>query len=101
MAIKHGRLTLEPIVIDGRPYGLPTAADGTLWKDFVKEKPGTYFIAVIDDGTIISAEPDPMQSLVTGADIWQIKHAGPGEELRGKIWNGKKVCEPPKISSDP
>ena len=91
MATNHGRLTLERIIIEGRPYGLPKAANGTPWKDFVKEKKGTYFIAVIDDGTIISAETDPMQSLITGCRHLADQAPRSRRGLRGKQWDGKKV----------
>ena len=84
MATNHGRLTLKLIMIEGRPYGQPVTEDGTPWKDVAEAKPGAWFIAVLPDGTIISAEPDPMQSLVVSddvdIDIWEIEHAGPAEE---------------------
>jgi hypothetical protein len=95
MAINHGRLTIEPIVIEGKTYGMPMAANGKRWKDHVKEKKGHWFIAVTDDGTIISAEPDPTQSVVTNCDIWQIEHPGPAEAIRGKRWDGENAVPIP------
>lgn len=94
----HGRLGFKMLRIDDKSYGQPILANGTLWKDAAPEpKEGVWFIAVMSDGTIISAEMDPMQSLVVadGVEIWEIEHPGPGEVLRGKRWTGTEVVEQP------
>lgn len=95
MTTNHGKLAFNVIVIEGRPYGQPVTEDGTLWKDVAEAKPGSWFIAVAEDGFIMSCEPDPMQSLVVSDDIdiyiWEIEHDGPADAIRGKHWDGGEV----------
>ena len=64
------------------------------WYDFsltLKPDPKRRFIAVRDDGWIMSAERDPTMITVTGVDIWQIEHSGEQMDLIGHRWTGKEV----------
>lgn len=76
--------------------------DGTEWHDLFKQYPHTWYIAVQEDGVIISMESDPEQSQLADIAIWGIDSdfgftRGPGGSVYGKVWNGEKIVVKPVL----
>ncbi|SDP08154.1 hypothetical protein [Phyllobacterium sp. OV277] len=75
-------------------------ADGVEWHDLFKQYPHPWYIAVQDDGTIISMESDPEQSQIPDVSIWGIDETfgftrGTGGTVYGKRWNGATIVSAP------
>ncbi len=73
-------------------------AEGVEWHDLFKLYPHAWYIAVEDDGKIISMESDPEHSQIADKDIWGIDSdfgytRGPGGTVYGKVWNGSAIVE--------
>ena len=84
----------DVMLLPPRTFYKAVTADGVAWNDICKKlKPGKddWFIAVQDDGWILMAERDPTMMIISGYDVWQIRHPGPDEEIRRHKWTGKEV----------
>ena len=88
----------DVVLIPGRTVGQPVDATETPWKDVVAGialTPTTWFIAVNENGGIVSCENDPTMVSIIDYDIWQIEHPGPREDIFVHVWTGTNVVDPP------
>ena len=88
----------EPKVLmsPGQTYWQAHMEDGTAWNAFcrtLKLGKKDWFIAVREDGWILSAEQDPTALALPDADIWRIEHDGPHRAIITHKWNGKEVVD--------
>lgn len=102
----YGKLTMERtqmrLPVDEETVTIVTIgvcydAEHVEWHDVVERTPSKWYIAVTDDGTVVSAEQDPEQSQVPGFTIIGLdglggfeNHHGNGS-VYGKHWNGEEV----------
>lgn len=75
--------------------------NGVEWHSLVKEHPHPFYIAIDDNGRVISMEQDPELSQVDATLIGiQSDHGysfGMGGNVYGKEWDGEKIVEPRKV----
>lgn len=83
------------------PDTLLVDENGIAWHDIIKNKEERqkYYIAVDNDGLVISMETDPESSQLAGVDIIGIddnfdETYGQGGSVYGKIWDGRKFVTP-------
>lgn len=77
-------------------------ANGVEWQDLVAQfEPFDFYIAMTDEGRIVSMESDPDASQIAGLEIIGINVSedfnftnGPGGTIYGKIWNGSTIIDP-------
>ena len=99
----YGKMDFKPYEMDGPDgskllFGIPYI-DDLPWRDIAKADPSNWYIAVMEDGTIVSAEKDYSQSLILGASIIGLDNLFgftnwlEGGTVYGKKWTGTAIVE--------
>lgn len=73
--------------------------------DVIKRHPHKYYIAITEDGIIISMTDDIEQSQISDHDIIGIDHDygftfGPGGTVYGMVWTGDAIVSPESLLTD-
>ncbi len=78
---------------------------GTLWHHLYKQHEHPFYIAVDDNGRVVSLEREAEQSQIDGFEIIGIDDnygVTPGSEgglFSNKVWNGKEIIDNPVLRS--
>jgi len=100
--VTPGRTETIPEVREVKQIMVLRNADGVEWHELFKQFPHPWYIAVMDDGRIISMESDPEQSQIAECTLWGIDSnfgftRGTGGTVYGKIWDGIKIAPRPVL----
>jgi len=97
----------EEVLVSGkiRPIIFQRNEEGQDLVNALKANPHPFYIAVDDEGKIVSMETDPEQIQIEGYEIIGIDGdygftRGEGGSVYGKIWNGQAIITPPEPLPD-
>lgn len=82
-------------------------ANGVEWQDLVAQfGPFDFYIAITDEGRIVSMESDPDASQIADMEIIGINVSedfnytnGPGGTIYGKVWDGATIKDPDEATT--